>query len=487
MITKESIPEPVPVRGLKRDCLSYSEVLAQSISVIAPSTVPAAVIGLIFAHAGNGTWLSFALGLVGLMLVGANINQFARRSASPGSLYTYIVKGLGPTAGILSGWALLLGYMATGMSTLCGFAIFGQLMLGKVGFHAPLIAFFVAGTAVATYVAYRDIRLSAKMMLYFEGISIASILILTVLVWWRKGFGFDAEQISLAGATPGGVLTGVVLVVFCFSGFESSTSLGDEAKDPLRTIPRSLTQSTLLSGVFFIFASYVIVFGLKGTGAALGDTEAPLDFLAPRTGLGPLGTVINFGVLLSFFACTLACINSMARVFFSMARHGLLHVSLGDSHETNETPHIAVIVSAIVTLLVPVAVLLFGSDAFRAQGYFGTLASYGFLIVYALVSIAAPVYLHGVGKLLARHILYSFLATAFLALPLLGNIGIPGSTLFPPSEYPESLLIWIFIGYMTIGLIWITIQRHRSPKLIHTLKNSVDEIHQKFGDVKRIS
>ena len=55
-----------PQRNLKSNCLSYSEVIAQSISVIAPSTVPAAVLGLIFASAGNGTWLSFLLCMVGL-------------------------------------------------------------------------------------------------------------------------------------------------------------------------------------------------------------------------------------------------------------------------------------------------------------------------------------------------------------------------------------------------------------------------------------
>ncbi|HEY9729892.1 MAG TPA: APC family permease, partial [Chroococcales cyanobacterium] len=117
------------INGLKRECLSYSEVIAQSISVIAPSTVPAAVLGLIFASSGNGTWLSFLIGMTGLVFVSLNINQFARRSASPGSLYTYIVKGLGPTAGVLSGWSMLLAYLFTGMSTLCGFAIFGQTFL----------------------------------------------------------------------------------------------------------------------------------------------------------------------------------------------------------------------------------------------------------------------------------------------------------------------------------------------------------------------
>ena len=474
---------PQTPRNLKKDCLSYPEVIAQSISVIAPSTVPAAILGLIFVAAGNGTWLSFLLGMIGLVLVSFNINQFARRSASPGSLFTYIVKGLGPTAGVLSGWGLLLGYMVTGMSTLCGFAIFAQTLLGHWGIHAQILVLFAVGAIASCYVAYKDIQLSAKMMLVFEGVSIFAILLLGGIVWVHKGFAIDTAQLALRGAKPGGILTGIVLVVFGFSGFESSTSLGDEAKDPLRTIPRSLIQSTVLSGVFFIFMAYVIVLGFKDSGVDLGKTEAPLDFLAPRTGLSFLGTLINLGALLSFFSCTLACVNSTSRIVFSMARHGLFHDALGEAHEKNETPHVAVVVAALITFIVPASVYLSGVTAFDAQGYFGTLSSFGFLLVYILVSIAAAAYLRGIGKLRKLDLLYSGLGVSFMMLPVLGMVGIPGSAIFPPPPFPNNVLLWIFLAYMAAGLAWLILQKARSPKMIHTMKISIEEIHVNLGDV----
>jgi amino acid transporter len=121
--------------GFKPDCLSFGEVLAQSFAVIAPTTIPASNIGLIVALSGNGTWLSFLIGLSGLVFVSININQFASRSASPGSLYSYIVKGLGPTAGVICGWSLVLAYLFTGMSVLCGFANFSGTFIGHLGIH----------------------------------------------------------------------------------------------------------------------------------------------------------------------------------------------------------------------------------------------------------------------------------------------------------------------------------------------------------------
>jgi len=473
-----------PPPDLKKNCLSSVEVLAQSVSVIAPSTVPAVVLGLIFANAGNGTWLSFVLGMLGMVLVSYNINQFARRSASPSSLYGYIVKGLGPTAGVLGGWALLFGYMLTGMSTLCGFGIIAGVLFEQMGMHVPILASFAVCAIGSFYIAYRDIQLSAKLMLIFEAGSLLSVLILGILIWQDKGFAIDSDQLTLRGATPGGVLLGVVLVVFGFSGFESSTSLGDEAKDPLRTIPRAVTWSVVITGLIFVFMAYVVVLGFKGSAAELQKTEAPLNFLANSLGLGPLSAIINVGILLSFFACTLASINATARIIFAMARHGLFSDVLGEAHEKNKTPYFAVGLSVIITFLVPTASLyVLGISALDSQGYFGTLCSFGFLLVYMLISIAAPLYLGRIRQSTKTSYLVSALAVGFLLLPFVGTVGIPGSALFPPAQFPNNLLLGLFIIYMFIGLGGLLLQRIRHPRLIPAMKKAIECVDLQFADI----
>lgn len=474
-------------RDLRRECLSYVEVLAQSVSVIAPSTVPAAILGLIFAVAGNGTWVSFLLGMVGLLFVSSNINQFARRSASPGSLYTYIVRGLGPTAGVLSGWALLFGYLFTGMSTLCGFGIIAGVLLGQVGLHANMPVLFAIGASIVLAIAYRDIQLSAKMMLVFEVVALFVTIILGVLIWQQRGFALDPQQLTLAGATPSGVLMGSMLVIFAFSGFESSTALGQEAKDPLQAIPRSVTQSIVLAGVVFIFMAYVIILGFAGSGAALDKAEAPLNFLAEAMGWGALGLVLNIGVLLSFLSCTLACVNSTARIFFSMSRHGLLFYLLGEAHETNETPHIAVGLAALITFFIPTLLYFSGVSAFDGQAYFGTLCAFGFLVAYILISLAAPVYLRSIGQLNATALLSSVLGVGFMILPLLGTVGIPGSVLFPPPAFPNNVLVWLFVVYMAIGFGWLTVQRAYHPTMMSAMTSAVENVEVQFAEAQRLS
>jgi amino acid transporter len=485
-----ALPEFVapPARRLRRSCLSHIEVLAQSVSVIAPSTVPAAVLGLIYARAGNATWLSFVLGMCGLVLVSLNINQFARRSASPGSLYSYIAQGLSATAGVLGGWALLFGYTLTGMSTLCGFASIANVLSQQLfGAQAPVLLLFALGAAGAFYIAFRHIQLSAKSMLLFEALSLLVVLVLGGLIWQQAGFALDLSQLTLRGATPAGALSGVVLVVFGFSGFESSTALGEEAKDPLVSIPRSVLSSVLLAGAFFVLMAYVLVLGFAGNPASLADSEAPLSALAGQLGYERLATVLNVGVLLSFFACTLASINSTARILFAMANHGLIADALGHAHLENRTPHVAVALSALVTFAVPSALVAVGVNAFECQGYFGTLCSFGFIIVYILISLAAPRYLSALGELTPRALAYSAGGLAVMLLPLLATIGIPGSKLLPFADDVGLALLLVFAVYMGAGLLWLALQRQRHPQLIEQMQDAIENVHIQFESVRKRS
>src|SRR6476469_9580502 len=467
--------------GLKPDCLSFGEVLAQSFAVIAPTTIPASNIGLIVALSGNGAWLSFAIGLIGLVFVSININQFASRSASAGSLYSYIVKGLGPTAGVICGWSLVLAYLFTAMAVLCGFANFTGTFIGHLGIHPSPITLLAIGAGVAWYAGYKDIQLSAMAMLWLEGASVAAIALLGMIVWAHKGFALDMSQLTLEGVTPGNIATGLVLVMFGFSGFESATSLGDEAKKPLKNIPRAVMGSAVMAGLFFILMTYIEVLGFSGTGVSITNSEEPLTFLAQQVGMGWLGELVAFGALFSFFACVLGSINPAARVFFMMARHGLFHSSLGLAHSFNRTPHVAVKMCTFMTFFVPAVMSMFGIKLFDCMGYLGAICTYGFLTVYILISISAPVYLHKIGKLRPLDVVFSILGVGFMAIPVMGSVGIPGSNIFPAPEAPYDAVPYLFLLYLVTTCGCFVMQRLRSPEIVQSMENGIEEIHARFA------
>ncbi|BCL34029.1 APC family permease [Nostoc sp. MS1] len=483
---KKEISSHQSLHGLKPNCLSFAEVLAQSFAVIAPTTIPASNIGLIVALAGNGTWLSCLIGLIGLLFVSININQFASRSASPGSLYTYITKGLGPTAGVVCGWSLVLAYLFTGMSVLCGFANFSGILIGHLGIHPSSITLLAVGAGISWYAAYKDIQLSAVAMLWIEGVTISLITILCIIIWAHQGFALDMSQLTLANTNPGNIATGLVLVMFAFSGFESATSLGDEAKKPLKTIPRAVIGSVVLAGVFYVGTTYIEVLGFQGTGVSITNTEQPLSLLSQRLGLGWLGELVAFGTLFSFFSCVLGSINPAARIFFLMARHGLFHSKLGAAHSANKTPHVAVTLCSIIAFLVPTVMCLFNIKLFESMGYLGAIASYGFLIVYVLISVAAPVYLYKIKQLRSPDILFSVLGVGFMVMPILGSVGIPGSILFPIPEAPYNSFPYLFLLYLAATCGWFIIKKSRSPHLVVGMHQAIEEIHAKFSDNRKV-
>ncbi len=86
--------------GLRSNCLSFIEILSQSVANISPTLTPVVIVPFVFASAGNGTWLTYLVATAALMLVGLSINEFAKRSASPGALYVCIGHGLGPSMGL---------------------------------------------------------------------------------------------------------------------------------------------------------------------------------------------------------------------------------------------------------------------------------------------------------------------------------------------------------------------------------------------------
>jgi len=438
--------------GLRREILSPMETLAQSVSTMAPTTTPAATIPLVCALAGNGTWLAYVLATVAVLLVALCISRYARHSSSPGSLYAYASMTLPPWLSATVAWSLLLAYVATGSSVIGGFYHYANLLLRDATGHvysAVLLA--VLCTGVSIFIGYRDVKISARLMLWIEAASVTVIVIVVTLLLVRHGWHVDAEQLHLRGVSGSGLRLGLVLALFSFVGFESATTLGSEARNPLKTIPRAVIQSAILAGAFFTICAYAEVLGFHTAGQNLGTSQAPMYLLARVGGVPVLGLLIDIGALISLFAGTLACITAAARVLMLMAHNGLAHGSLGNTHVRNRTPGRAVIITGIAALL-PVAVLAArGASGLDVYGWLGSLATYGFIVAYALVCVALPRYLREQGVFRPGSELVPWLAGIAMLLALVGNF-------YPVPEGPYGKLPYVYLAYLTAGLLWFAVR-----------------------------
>ncbi|CAM2197953.1 Amino acid permease [Paraburkholderia kururiensis] len=450
-------------------CLSFPETLAQSVANISPSVTPLIIVPLVFASAGQGTWLSYVIATVGIVLVGLNVNQFAKRTSSPGSLYAFAGRGLGSVAGFLTGWCLLAAYLLTATAVMSGALSYASMLMNVAGIRLPAGVIGLFFSIMAWYVAWKDVKISARLMLAIEGFSVLSITAVAIIVLRHEGL-LDYLQLDLASFNARGVRDGLMLAIFGYVGFESAASLGEEARSPLRNIPRAIALGILLSGLFFVTTAYVEVAGFNASGARLANFNYPYNYLSERVNFAWLGTLISIGVTVSLFACTVASINAAARVLLAMGRHGILPSAFKLVHISNRTPHVAATMAAATMLASLLLMLGLGNSPSDIFDQFGTVATYGFLVSYILVSLAAPVYLRHRGELRARDVFVSLAAIAFILPAAI-------STVYPTPAAPADRFPWYFAAYVLVGLAWFLVVNRRSDEsLFSKIKTELDGV-----------
>jgi amino acid transporter len=362
--------------------------------------------------------------------------------------------------GVLAGWALLIAYIGTAAAVSAGVTNYVNVVLrDRFGVQAFPLLMTALVTAIACWLAYRDVQISARLMLWLQAASVALISGIAIAVIAKHGWRPDMQQLTLQGVTPEKLRLGLVLAIFSSVGFESATSLGSEARNPLVSIPRAVKWSAILAGVFFFLCAYAEVLAFRGQPQTLGQSSAPLHVLVEQIGLPPImGTLTDLGAVVTFFSCFLACITASARVLFLMGRHGALHSVLGEAHGENQTPHRAVLLSSVVAFLPAGIMTLLGMNLFDIYGLIGTLATFGFVTAYILVSAAAPLFLRSRGCLTPQAMGISVLAILAMAAALLGN-------LYPVPEPPYSYLPYLYAVLLLTGFAWSTIWIARSPSL----------------------
>jgi amino acid transporter len=462
--------------NLKSNVLGYWEILAQSIALISPTMTAALIVPVMYSTAGSSSWLAYAFGAVMLLFVALCLNEFAKRQTTSGSMYAYVTRGMGPVAGGIAGWSLIFAYLFIGIAGMTGFTNFVQVIASMMGVSSgvvnstifPIISSAIC-MAISFYCAYKDVQLSAVIMLILEVASVALILVLSFIVLFHHGFPVDTDQIQLKGFSPSTLGFGVVIAIFSLVGFEVATAFGNEAKKPLVNIPKAVIWSLILTGLFFVFVTYMEVYGTKGSSNQLGSLTAPLNTLSTMYHVGWMAIPISIGAIVSFFSLNLSCLNSAARVMFKMGSHSALHQAVSFSHHKNETPHIAIMVTTALMMAIVTGMLIWHNVDADVFGYVGSFGAFGFLGAYFMVSFAAPMYLKQIGELKASHIIIAAIAVMLLIVPAVGSV-----YSVPPIPAPVKYFVWIYLAYMCIGLISGLMQKSRKDQVMESVKMDLD-------------
>src|SRR6201996_7498722 len=186
---------------LRSNALGLIEAIGQSLAAISPTLTPVLNITVVAGLARIGCWRSYFIGTNGVVIASARGGPLAARHREAGSYFVYVGRTFGPFAGALAGWAMISAYLFTAIAVSLSFAILLGNFLGAFGVKTgttPLAAAMLVFVAAVTYAAYRDIRLSSRVGLVLEIISVSIIVGITVLVARAQGTVIDPGQLSVA-------------------------------------------------------------------------------------------------------------------------------------------------------------------------------------------------------------------------------------------------------------------------------------------------
>lgn len=404
--------------------------------------------------AGAAIPFCYLLGFLVALLVANQYSEFARELPSAGSAYTYVTEGLGPRWGFFVGW---LGLIAIALGVPYTFSIMSanlELLVRQwFGPDIPWPVYFVVALAFIFALAVIGVKQSVRVditFLVFE-IGICLVLAVLLLVGAANAGTLTTAPLLPTAAPPGdGLAVGVVLAVLSFIGFETAAALGEETREPRKSIPRAVYGSMLVVGVFYLVMVYAatVGYGPASLNRISSDSFPIFDVLARRAGGGVLAALIDLAGLLSLLGAALAIVNGGARILYAVARDGLLPRPFGWMHPTRATP------AGAITILCALGLgsgLALGLTLTTGTTYtlLGTLDALFILLIYALVSLACMRFFWRKRRAQFRLVRHGVVP----ALGLLIALGIAVLAIASPGAGALAFIPVVVGGWLLLGLI----------------------------------
>jgi APA family basic amino acid/polyamine antiporter len=320
------------------------------------------------AAAGSGLLIGLAVAAVVAYCNATSSARLAARYPDSGGTYVYGRERLGELWGYLAGWAFVVGKTAScaAMALTVGLYVWPQQA------HAVAVGAVVALTAVN----YRGIQKSAWATRAIVAVVLA--VLAAVVVACLTSAGADPGRLAIGpDATASGVLQAAGLLFFAFAGYARIATLGEEVRDPARTIPRAVP---IALGVALVVYALVAVAVLLVLGDRLAGSTAPLADAVRAAGLPSLEPVVRAGAAVAALGSLLALILGVSRTTLAMARDRHLPHALAAVHPRFRVPHRAELaVGAVVAGVAAVA------DVRASIGF----SSFAVLVYYAIANASA--------------------------------------------------------------------------------------------------
>lgn len=358
--------------GKSKDGLERSIGLFGAVAYGVGTIVGAGVYALIgpgVANAGNAVWLAFVIAAVIASFTGLCYAKLSSIYPTAGAEYDYVGQATkSKFLAFVVGWLVILSAIISVAAVALGFGGYLQAITGVPG---PLFA--IGLIMVMSAVNFMGIKESLVANIVLTIIEVAGVVIIIFLGAGSLG---TVDYLETPNGLDG-IMAAVGVIFFAFIGFEGLVKIGEETKDPARTIPRALILSMIISTTLYVLAALSVVSllphqELAGSSAALADA-------AEAAGGAQVGLAMSMIALISTANTVLILLIATSRIAYGMSKRSALPVFLSRVHPREKTPHFAIAVSMALAILF----CAFGDIKFVAN-----MANYTIFIVFLAVDAA---------------------------------------------------------------------------------------------------
>jgi APA family basic amino acid/polyamine antiporter len=409
-------------------------------------------------HAGPALTLSFLLSGLGCIFAGLCYAEFASMIPIAGSAYTYSYATLGEFIAWIIGWDLILEYLFASSTVAVGWSGYVVSFMHDLGVNIPESlcnspfaytigdGWYRTGAIINFPAVFIIVLISALLVVGIkESARLNNVIVVIKVIVVLLFIGFGLSYIDTANWTPyipqntgrfgefgiSGILTGAGVIFFAYIVFDAVSTAAQETKNPQRDMPIGILVSLLVCIVLYIAVSAVLT-GIVNYKEL--NVPAPVALAIDKTGhsLFWLRPLIKIGAIAGLSSVVLVMLIGQPRIFYTMAKDGLLPKAFSRLHPKFKTPHITTILTgvaaSVIAGLLPINIL-------------GELVSIGTLLAFTIVCISVIIL-----RAKQPDIPRPFKTPLMPVVPILGAVICLAQMAALPKDTWIRLILWLIIG-----------------------------------------